>query len=533
LTVASGARPTDRDERFVLAIDLGTGGPKIGLVSLAGRVAWNDHCAVETRRLPGGGAVQDAAVWWDLIADATRRAMASGVVAARQVEAVSCTGQWSSTVPVDERGRPVGDCILWMDSRGAPHARKVIAGPVSGFAPVPLAVWVRRTAGAPSTTGADPIGHMLHLLHDQPEVARAARWFLEPVDYLSMRFTGIAAASHASMTGAWLTDNRHLDRLEYDPDLVRRAGVSLRHLPPLRATGSTVGPVLPEVASELGLPEGVRVVTGTPDLHSGAVGAGTVLDYETNLAISTSSWISCTVPFKKTDIFRQIASVPGLTPDRYLVANNHETGGACLEWVRDQIVAPADGLDGDAGAPSYARLTDAAASVPAGAGGIVFTPWLSGERSPVDDRYARGGFHNLSLATTRAHLVRAVLEGVAYNSRWLHEAVEHFVKRRLDHVRFIGGGAQSDLWCQIHADVLDRTVERVADPVDANLRGAALLAGLALGAVHPREVRDLVRVDATFCPDHTHRSTYDRLYREFPKLYRAQKGMFHRLNRPT
>jgi xylulokinase len=123
-----------------------------------------------------------------------------------------------------------------------------------------------------------------------------------------------------------------------------------------------------------------------------------------------------------------------------------------------------------------------------------------------------------------------VLEGVAYNSRWLHEAVERFVKRRLDNVRMIGGGAQSDVWCQIHADVLDRTVERVTEPVDANLRGAALLAGLSLGAIRPDEVRDLVAVDAVFRPDPTHRAVYDRLYREFPKLYARQKGMFRRLN---
>jgi xylulokinase len=531
LTDAHAGGPVDRDERFVLAIDLGTGGPKVGLISLSGRVAWHDHCPVKTRWLPGGGAVQDAAEWWELISDATRRATGSGAVPAERIEAVSCTGQWSSTVPVDEEGTPVGDCALWFDSRGAPHAKRVIAGPVSGFAPVPLAIWVRRTAGAPSTTGADPIGHMLHFLKDEPAVAERTRWFLEPVDFLSMCFTGVATASHASMTGAWLTDNRDLDRLEYDADLVRRAGLDLRRLPPLRPTGAIVGSVRPEVAAALGLPAGVKVVTGTPDLHSGAVGAGTVQDYEAHLAISTSSWIGCAVPFKKTDVFRQIATVPGLTPDRYLVANNHETGGACLQWVRDQIVAPNDAL-GDGPPPSYAALSAVAATVEPGAGGVIFTPWLSGERSPVDDRNARGGFHNLSLGTTRAHLVRAVLEGVAYNSRWLHDAVERFVKRRLDHVRFIGGGAQSDLWCQIHADVLDRTVERVAEPMDANLRGAALFAGLSLGAVRPDEVRDLVRVDAVFRPDHRNRATYDRLYAEFPKLYSAQKPIFKRLNQP-
>ncbi|MFN8640415.1 MAG: FGGY-family carbohydrate kinase [Candidatus Binatia bacterium] len=122
---------------------------------------------------------------------------------------------------------------------------------------------------------------------------------------------------------------------------------------------------------------------------------------------------------------------------------------------------------------------------------MLFTPWLAGERSPVTDRRARGGFHNLSLATTRADLVRAVLEGVAYNNRWLHEAVERFAGRRLDPIRIIGGGALSDLWCQIHADVMDRTIERPAEPLRANLRGAALLAALALGA-DADEVRALV-----------------------------------------
>ena len=195
------------------------------------------------------------------------------------------------------------------------------------------------------------------------------------------------------------------------------------------------------------------------------------------------------MPFKKTDILHQIATVPGLTPGPYLVANNHETGGACLQWLRDQVIAPGDGLDATGTPPTSPSSPRSRRASRPGSGGVIFTPWLTGERSPVDDRNARGGFHNLSLATDRADLVRAVLEGVAYNNRWLHDAVERFAKRRLDHVRLIGGGAQSDLWCQIHADVLDRTIERVADPVDANLRGAALFAGLALGAVQPRRGR--------------------------------------------
>jgi xylulokinase len=182
-------------------------------------------------------------------------------------------------------------------------------------------------------------------------------------------------------------------------------------------------------------------------------------------------------------------------------------------------------------APSYDELTALAATAPAGSGDVLFTPWLAGERSPVDDHAARGGFHNLSLATTQAHLVRAVLEGVAYNSRWLFEAVEEFAGRRLEPIRIIGGGAKSDLWCQIHADVLDRTVEQVADPIFANLRGAALFAGMALGAIEAEQVHSLVKVKATYSPHDQQRAVYDRLYAEFPGLFKSQKPMFHRLNR--
>jgi len=520
---------TPRPERVVLAVDLGTGGPKVGLVSLTGSVAWSDHVALGTRMLPGGGAVQDAGHWWDVIVDATRRAMSSGVVRPEQVVAVSCTGQWASTVPVGEDGRPVGDCIMWMDRRGARHTRAAVGGPVSGYAPVALWRWVRRTGGAPSTSGGDPIGHMLYLEHDQPDVAQRARWYLEPVDYLSMRFTGVAAASHASMTAAWLTDNRHPERLAYDRTLVAKAGVPGEKLPPLVPTGSVVGEVHAAVADQLGLPPGVVVVTGTPDLHSAAVGSGAVLDYQTHLVISTTSWISCPVPMKKTDVVRQIASVPGLRPGRYLIADNHDSGGLCLQWLRDNIIGPDDGLL-DSTVPSFDTLTALAATAPPGSGDVVFTPWLAGERTPVDDRKARAGFHNLSLATTRAHLVRAVLEGVAYNSRWLHDAVERFVKRRLDPVRVIGGGAASALWCQIHADVMGRTMERVAQPLHANLRGAAMFAGLALEEISLDEIEGMVPVDARYEPDPARTATYDRLYGEFPKLYRAQKSMFARLN---
>lgn len=509
-----------RADRVVLAVDLGTGGPKVGFVSLDGTVLWSDLVEVSTDYGPGGAATQDAGLWWEIIREATRRGLTQSGVRGEQVAGVSITGQWASTIPVDADGRPAGPCVMWMDTRGAPYSRKAFGGPVAGYRPRALLSWLRRNGGIPSPSGDDPVGHMLHLQHGDPATFGAARWLLEPVDYLSMCFTGQAAASRASMMGAWLTDNRNLAVLDYDDVLVRRAGIDRAKLPPLVPTGSIIGPVAPAVAAELGISPAAQVVTGTPDLHSAAVGSGAVRHGELHLTLSTTSWISCPVAFKKTDALHQLATVPGLDPSSYLLVNNQDTAGRALQWLRDNVF---DDLDYDA-------LTEIAAGAPAGSNGVIFTPWLKGERSPIDDRNARGGFHNLSLGTTRADLVRAVLEGVAYNNRWLLDYVNKFAPNA-GPIRIVGGGARSELWCQIVADVCGRTCERVADPLNAQLRGAALFAGIGMGELHRDELHDLIPLDGVFEPNAAHRGVYDRLFAEFPRLYKAQKGIFARLNR--
>ncbi|MFC4784365.1 xylulokinase [Nocardioides sp. MAHUQ-72] len=505
--------------RLVLAVDLGSSNVKVGLVTLRGEVvAWTSE-PLCTDLGPGGRVTQDAAEWWRVVTASARHCLAEAAVDGSRVAAVCVTGQWASTVPVDAAGSPVGPCLMWSDTEGAAWSRAVVGGHVQGYRATALATWVRRTAGVPSTSGADPVGHMLHLGHDEPEVAAAARWYLEPVDALAMRFTGVAAATPASMTAAWLTDNRHPGRLAYDPVLVRRAGVDPGRLPPLVATGSVVAPVRADVAAELGISPEAVVVAGVPDLHGAALGSGCVRDHEAHLSIGTTAWVSCPLPDKKTDLLRQMATVPGLRPDRYLLGNNQETAGRCLEWLARVL---ADG----GGPPAYDDLLALAATSPPGAGGIVFTPWLAGERSPVDDRAARGGFHHVSLSSTRADLVRAVLEGVALNARWLLEAADHVAGRRLEPLRLVGGGARSLLWCQVVADVSGRRVERVAQPLLTGLRGVGLLSGLALGEIGWAEVRDLVPVDAVLHPDPGTRETYDRSFAAFVHLYRAQRRIF-------
>jgi xylulokinase len=179
---------------------------------------------------------------------------------------------------------------------------------------------------------------------------------------------------------------------------------------------------------------------------------------------------------------------------------------------------------------AFARLNDMAASVPQGAHGVIFTPWLNGERTPVDDHTIRGGFHNLSLASTRADMVRAVFEGVALNSAWLLGAVEKYAKKRFDSLAFIGGGANSDLWSQMHADVMGRTIRQMADPVQANVRGAGLLTLLALGRISVADIPATVAVKATYEPDPVAGALYAPILEEFINLYKETKGIHKRLN---
>jgi xylulokinase len=510
-------------EGLVLTVDLGSGGLKVGYTTLSGTVLWWHHEIVPTT-YDGPAVTQDAHGWWDAVVQAARRGLAEAQLPGERVAGVGITGQWSSVVPVDPDGIPVADAVMWNDSRGTPHSASLVGGPVAGYDPRQLVTWLRRTGGVPNPTGQDALSHRMHLDRDRPEVSSAARWYLEPVDYLSMRFTGRAAASPMSMIASWLTDNRDLGRVGYDSGLLDRAGIDASKLPPLVPSGSILGTVRPDVADLIGIPATAQVVTGAPDLHSAVVGSGCVRPFEAHVSIGTTSWISCPVPFKRTDVLNQMASLPGIGDGLYLVGNNQDSAGRCLEWFREAWT----GWGGREA--SYEEILARAARAQPGCGSVLFTPWLTGERSPLDDRNARGGFHNVGLTAGPDELARAVLEGVAFNLRMLLDATERFVKQRLDPLRIIGGAARSELWCQIVADVLDRQVDRVPDPFLSGLRGSALLLALGLGAIDPGDVRALVPVERTFTPLAANRAVYDRLFAEFPRLHSRDKGMFARLN---
>jgi xylulokinase len=524
------------ESRYILAVDLGTGGPKVALVSTDGHVIGHTVRKNALILVPGGGVEQDPEEWWSSIADAMSDLLGRHLVPVDDIVAISITTQWMATVAVDDTGRPLANALSWMDDRGSPYVKKVTSGgitvPTVGYNAKKLRAWLRTTGGVPSRTGKDSTGHILWLKHERPDIYRDTYKFLEPMDFLNMRLTGRYAASYDSIVGHWVTDNRDLSRVTYDDELLAWTGIDRAKLPDLLPTGSVVGPITPERAKEFGLGEHVQVVTGTGDTASAGIGSGAVRDFDGHLYVGTSSWLSCHVPFKKTDILHNITSLPSGIPRRYWVATEQDVAGASLTWLIDNVLLANDGLSVvDAPDDMVGALNRLAELSPPGSNGVIFFPWLNGERTPVDDHRIRGGWINIGLGTNRADLVRAVFEGVALNARWMLVYAEKFTKRRFDGLTFIGGGALSPLWCQIMADVLDRPIRQAAEPRLANVRGAAFSAAVALGHLRWDDIPARVAITETFIPDPGTRQIHDRSFAAFTDYYKKTKGIYAALNR--
>lgn len=517
-------------DRYVLAIDMGSSSVKTALVSHGGELAGTGFHAVDTQLLPGGGAEHDPEQWWNAALSAAKSALATAAVPSERVLAVVCTTQWAVTVPVDESGQAIANALSWMDTRGGPYSRAASAGwpRIEGYSIRKLLNWVRLTGAAPNHSGVDGFGHVLWFKHERPEVYARAHKFLEPMDYLNLRLTGRCAASYSTIFPYWVTDNRNPNLIDYDPSLLRLAGIDRAKMPDLQPVNAVLGRLRPDVAAELGLSTATRVVMGSGDSHAATIGAGCVHDYDGYFCIGTTAWLTCHVPRKKTDVAHSLATMPAFLPGRYIISAEQGTAGRCLEFLKNNILFPVNGCP----LPSdlYSVLNAEAAEAPPGSEGLIFTPWINGVLAPREDHYTRSAFFNQSARTTRAHYVRAVMEGVAFNLRWLKGHVEKFIGRPFPRLNFIGGGASSDVWCGILADILGCPVRRIANARAANAIGAALAAFSTLGELRIDAIPGLVKAAENYEPDEKHRRVYDEQFREFLEFYKRMRPIYRRLN---
>jgi len=520
-------------DKYVVAVDHGTSGVKTSLMNFHGELLDVEIEKTPIYFLPGGGAEQDPQDWWNALINTSKKLVAKRLVPVSDIVAICCSSTFSSTVAVDSAGNHLAKSLTWMDSRGAPYVKKVVGGfpSIDGYNVFTMLPWIYKTAGGPQLSGKDDIAHVLLWKHEYPDIYAKTHMFLGSKDYLNLKLTGKFAASYDSMMLFWVTNTRDINNVRYDDQLIKKLQIDKNKLPPLRTSIETLGAILPAVADEIGVERGVKVVMGSPDHQSACIGSGAVRDFEGHIYIGTSSWIQCVVPFKKTDMFHSIASLPTSIPGKYYCANEQDIAAGALAFLVENILYHKNLLNTENPPEDvYELLGKIAAEVPPGSNKLIFAPWLNGERTPVDNTTIRGGLFNISMTTTIDCIARAFMEGVALNSRWALKYVEKFIGKKMETLNIIGGGAKSDVWCQIFADVLDRAIRQVKNPMQANARGAAFIAAVALGYIAFDDIPSLIQYTNTFRPNPDNRKIYDELFGEFLQIYRNNKAMYRRLN---
>ena len=471
----------------LLAIDLGTTRAKAGLIGLDGRLLGLARAAYPlSTDGPSGAAEQDPADWWAAIRTMTAELLA--VAGPVTVSAIGVDGQGPTLVAAAADGRPIGRAITWIDHRSCAEEAALTAttgetGWVLGI--LPRALWAER---------------------HRPAVVADARWYLASWEWVALRLTGVAAETT-------LPGQVHPDR-----EAVARAGLAADRIPPRTASGSVLGPLLAGPAAELGLAAGIPVVAGMADAHASFLGAGLL---EPGDAIDTGGTsggfaVYTDRPIEIPGVFSAAAPIPG----RWFLGGAMNATGKALDWLREDILDRAAPID---------ELLAEALDVPPGADGLVFLPYLAGERSPIWDPSARGAFVGLTVRHRRAHLVRAVLEAADL-------AVRHVAAPILaagvpvTELRVSGGRTHGSARNRLKADVTGFSVA-VPKIVETAVVGSAIAAGTGIGtfADLASGARTLVRIVERIAPDPAHRATYDALYETYVALYPALKPTFGRL----
>jgi len=539
---------SDSKEKYILAIDHGTSGPKSAIISTNGNVIDWVFREVPLLLPEPGAAEQNPDNWWNGFLEGAKEMLDKKPVPIEDIVGVCNTSQWSGTIPMDEHGNHLMNCMIWMDTRGAEQAQKFHDSflNIGGYAILKSLPFLKRTGGALSLSGKDPIEHIMWIKDHLSEIYEKTYKFLEPQDYMNYKLTGKIATSEATIHCHWITDIRDINNIHYSKKLIKKLKLDINKFPEIKKTTDILGQITKEVQNKLGLNSDTKVIMGAPDLHSATIGSGAIRMYEGHFCIGTSDWLLCHVPYKKTSVATNMASAPSGIPGKYMIINEQEIAGGTLSFLRDKILYHKDELLQEEQVPDVYKIFDKIVErTPPGANRLLFTPWLYGERAPIDDHTIRGGIYNLSLDSNREDLIRAVFEGVAFNVKWLLIAIEKFIKKWVEkekpeqiqygkiipELTIIGGGANSKIWCQIFADVMDRTIKQLKNPIQVNARGAAFIASAALGYIEWDDIPDLIEYENIFEPNPDNRKLYDNLFEEYKNIYKAMKKIYKRLNK--
>jgi xylulokinase len=496
---------------YFLGLDVGTGGTRALIIDEAGRVvasATEEHQPFASPQI--GRAEQDPRDWWRACGVAVGRALAQSNLSNDQIACVGLSGQMHGAVLLDEQGDVVRPALIWCDVRtekqcrdltariGADRLIQLTCNPALANFTLTKCLWVQENESA--NWG-------------------RVRSLMLPKDYVRFRLTGERATDVADASGTLLLD---VANRRWSKEMLQAVEMNESILPSLHESSEICGQVSTAGAMATGLKSGTPVVAGAGDQAAGSLGMGVIAPGAVSATIGTSGVVLAATDAPALDPKGRLHTFCHAAPGRWLVMGVTQAAGLSLRWFRDQFGRAANHQP-----ESYEQLTAEAAQAPPACEGLLWAPYLMGERTPHLDPEARGMLFGLTASHTRAHVVRAILEGVAFSLRDTF-AIFKEIKVPVNTVRLGGGGARSPLWRQIQADAYGQQVETV-EAEEGAAYGAAILAGVGAKAWPSVDAacNAVVRVAGRTTPDSNLSPSMQRAYETYRRLYPAMKSILH------
>jgi xylulokinase len=495
--------------RYVLAHDVGTTGNKATLFDEDGALVRSAFAPYQTLYPHAGWAEQRPSDWWRALCLSTRSLLQDSGAGPSEIACVAFSGQMMGAVAVDEHANPVRNAIIWADQRAVSQVERVArrVDPRHVYA-------VTGHRLSPSYSAAK----ILWLKEVEPQSYEAARTFLQAKDFLAARLTGALVTDRSDASGTNLYD---LGRGTWSDELVEAFELEPAKLPQIRESTDVVGEVTDHAAEEAGLRSGTPVVIGGGDGSCAGVGAGVIREGVAYNYIGSSSWIALATPEPILDPEMRTFTWAHLVPGMFSPCGTMQAAGASYQFARDHLAEHEMVVARRLGISAYDLMNQAVLQSPPGARGLLFLPYLLGERSPRWNPDARGAFIGLTGRHRQPDLLRAVLEGITLNLRVILEA---FARQgaAIERLRVIGGGARGAAWNQIMADIFGLPVDRLALLEEATSMGAGVAGGVGVGIWEDfTKVDEMVEVASEARPRPELRALYDELSELFERAYAA------------
>ena len=521
--------------KCVLAIDLGSSGPKVSIVDQNGEILATRSGIFENIYTENGkGVEQNADEWWKQILRLSKEVIdESGT--ARNIVAISNCAQYFSSIPVDKNGNAVHNAIMWEDTRAGKYTKHMMGGFPSamGYNIFKVLRWLWSVGIPPLLSGVDGGSHMLLLKNEMPEVWKKTYKVLEPSDYLSLKFTGKFHTNENTGFGYALIKKAGWSKGTFDKDLIRFLGLDPDKFPEIVPVGANLGKAKAEVIQELGLTEDVQVFSGIVDTTAFMVGGGAFDDYDMVVDIGTTLTTGIVVPDRIMDVLSGIFSLSTPVPGKFSMVGELGSGTKAMNFLIQNFLRQEDNLtkiNADTEL-HYATIADnMAAESPVGSNGIVFMPWILGSSFPELDGNMRGGFINLSAVSSRNDLIRAVFESYAITLKWVLEINETKLKRKIEKIYLSGGGALWETVAQICADAMQIPVYIPEHPRQTNTKGVAFMCFNNLGIVSYAEMKSKLKIKKVFQPQPQNFAFYDKRLVFYKGLYKTMRPLYAMLN---